>query len=370
MDTPDIPYKNLFREDYIKKNFPDFYNKLALKYPNIVNYKERVYLYIHGWNEPPRCPTCGNYKKYRNSPAGYGKYCDRTCINLEEKNRKTKKTKLERYGDESYNNRQKSKKTNLDKYGVTCTLVSESVKEKVQKTNIERYGVDNPFKSEVFQQKARNTKTKKYGEPNFSNPEKRRSTCLERYGADNAMKNTKIQEKFISTMRKKYGVRCAMLNQELKQKCTESIKNARSTGKYNETHKQNNSFNTSNIEREFEKYLIDLGIKYEYQYRSKEYPFECDFYFPDLNLYLEIQGTWTHGEHPFDENNPNDKKMVEFWKSKNTKYYNQAIYVWTNLDVKKRKLAETNNLNFLEIFSINLTEVIQQFEEYANRFNH
>lgn len=59
--------------------------------------------------------------------------------------------------------------------------------------------------------------------------------------------------------------------------------------------------------------------------------------------------TW---RHPFDENNVDDINKLNFWKSKHTSFYENAIEIWTERDVLKRKTANDNNLNYLEIFSI------------------
>lgn len=44
--------------------------------------------------------------------------------------------------------------------------------------------------------------------------------------------------------------------------------------------------------------------------------------------------------------------MLKLWKHKNTKFYQNAIYTWTCLDVKKRETAKNNNLNFFEFYTI------------------
>ena len=72
---------------------------------------------------------------------------------------------------------------------------------------------------------------------------------------------------------------------------------------------------------------------------------------PDLDLYIEYQGTWTHGLHPFNENNKEDIDKLNLWKSKNSKYYDNAINTWTIRDVNKRNIAKQNNLNWIEFFN-------------------
>ena len=52
----------------------------------------------------------------------------------------------------------------------------------------------------------------------------------------------------------------------------------------------------------------------------------------------------------FDKNNAEDLKLVEKWKLKNTKYYNNAIATWTIRDIEKYTTAKENNLNYLVFY--------------------
>ena len=151
----------------------------------------------------------------------------------------------------------------------------------------------------------------------------------------------------------KYGVENYSQTDECKQIVKEKMLN---------TKRKNKSFTTSKIEEQISVWLSNNSINYIRQYKSDLYPFACDFYLTDYDLYIEIQGTWTHGGHPFDENNDEDMKQLTIWRTKNTKFYNQAIYVWTDLDVRKRNIAKKNKLNYIELFSHNISELIIQFE--------
>lgn len=121
------------------------------------------------------------------------------------------------------------------------------------------------------------------------------------------------------------------------------------------TKSKNNSWNTSKLE---EKYYKSLLTKYNKddivrQYSSDDrYPFNCDFYIKSEDRFIEIQGTWTHGGHPFDENNPDDTMKLNEWveKSKTSPYYMSAIKVWTQTDVLKRNIAKKNNINIEFIY--------------------
>lgn len=86
-------------------------------------------------------------------------------------------------------------------------------------------------------------------------------------------------------------------------------------------------------------------------YKSEQYPYLCDFYVPELDLYIECHFFWTHGGHFFDKNNPEDLAIVEEWKSRNTNFYNSAIQNWTVRDLEKLECAYKNNLNYLVCWS-------------------
>ena len=72
-------------------------------------------------------------------------------------------------------------------------------------------------------------------------------------------------------------------------------------------------------------------------------------------------GSWTHGQHAFNEKNQDDIQILEKWKSKNSKYYNNAINTWTKRDVAKRKVAKQNNLNYIELW--NIEEVLNHIRQ-------
>ena len=91
------------------------------------------------------------------------KYGDENFSNPE----KTKETKLERYGDPTYTNREKSAQTCMERYGVDNGAKTEQAKNKARTTCLDRYGVDNYSKTESFQQKAQKTSIERYGVPYF-----------------------------------------------------------------------------------------------------------------------------------------------------------------------------------------------------------
>ena len=225
----------------------------------------------------------------------------------------------------------KVKQTCMDKYGVKWAAQSEEVREKMKQTNRGKYGVKCVFQSEEIKEKIK-------------------QTCMEKYGVENGGGSDVSIEKIKQTCMKRYNVTNYSYTDEFKEKNYQ-------------TKRKNNTFHTSSIEDRLYKWLVDNNINTIRQYKSELYPYHCDYYLPDYDLYIELQGTWTHGHHPFNENNPSDLNVIKFWESKNTDYYSGAIKTWTISDVMKRKTASKNNLNYLEIFSCDLNFCIKQIKE-------
>lgn len=120
------------------------------------------------------------------------------------------------------------------------------------------------------------------------------------------------------------------------------------------TKKQNNTFSFSKAELKVFQLLKTKFTSIERQYKSVKYPFKCDFYIPAEDLYIEFNGTWTHGKHPFDPASIDDQQRLEKLKekAKMSDYYKSAIRTWTITDPLKRKIAKDNNLNFIELWNI------------------
>ena len=85
-----------------------------------------------------------------------------------------------------------------------------------------------------------------------------------------------------------------------------------------------------------------------------------------MDLYIEYNGTWTHGGHWFDPSNSADLEKLAKWKAKNTKYYDNAIMTWTDLDVRKRKTAAENEIRYLVFWDMD--EVCSYVDEFLSNF--
>ena len=263
---------------------------------------------------------------------------------------------------------QKIKNTNLKKFGVEFPLQqlkkeNSEIYQKISQTCINKFGVDSPLKNKEVREKIKQTNIQKYGVDNlFKNDiikEKIKQTNIQKYGVDYLFKSNIIKEKIKQTNIQKYGVDNPLKNKEIWKK---SQDNRQISSK-------------SKLENNFLNYL---KLKYESddiitQYKSKEYPYYCDFYIKSINLYIEIQGHWTHNDHPFDINNLNDQLIMDIWRTKSLsdKYYKNALNTWTIKDVEKRNTAIQNNLNYLEIFGkTDLNKYIDIFENYIKNMEN
>ena len=317
---------------------------------------------------------------------------------------KIKQTCLKKYGVEHYSNRERAKQTCLEKYGVENPAQTKTAKEKYKQTCLEKYGVESFTQSNIQKEKSKQTKLErygdeyysnrkkavkntnynlikekakqtcleKYGDEYYSNREKAKQTCLEKYGVENPAQTKIAKEKYKQTCLEKYGVEHIWNISDKHIQCwnNNAIEHRKQTSikhygvdhpsksqivqnKINKIKRKNHTFNTSEQENKSYKLLKEKYDDAIYQYKSELYPYLCDFYIPSLDLYIECNYHWTHGNHPFNKDNNNDQLLLETWKQKNTKFYDNAIKTWTIRDVNKRNTVKENNLNYIEFWNIN-----------------
>lgn len=335
-------------ESYFVKRYPEFHNEINRKYPDDISFYEKLYWNIHNITTYPLCPICGdNRLHFHSRTKGYYANCSIKC---------------------SRNNPDVNKKredTNLKRYGAKNPFGGKTIQEKIRNTNLKKYGVEYPMQNASIQLKSEDTFMGKYGVRHYLESEegknkiiskmdesikKRDATNINRYGTTVPMRLDSIKDKKNSTCKDRYGVDHYTMTDEYKDRAYQSKK-------------EHGTFNSSSIEDDFARWLDDNDINYVRQYRSEKYPFNCDFYFPDEDMYFEINGTWTHGFHPYDPDSPEDQETLDIWKLKDTNYYDIAITVWTKSDPEKSEIAKRNGLNWKCIYSIDLDEIIRYFEE-------
>ena len=169
-----------------------------------------------------------------------------------------------------------------------------------------RYGVNTGFKLESMKQKSKQTKLERYGNEKYNNSTKAKLTSFNKYGVSNPAKSNKVQSKIKKTCLERYGVDNIWKSRKFK---LNHLSNSQKS-----MHKNGND---SSLEDLLENALISHNIKYEKQYNlDKRYPYFCDFYLPDTDLFIEINGYFTHNGHWFNKKNQNDLHTLEDWKEK------------------------------------------------------
>lgn len=291
---------------------------------------------------PPKChnKNCNNSVSWQKSLQKYSQYCSpkcrATCDDFKEKQRKNY---LEKYGVEhnfqSKTHKEKVKKTSMERYGVEHYSQNEKVQEKRIKTNIQKYGVEHHTKNKDFIDKQKQKNKEKYGV----------STNLL---FENIIKSRKEKNK------KNYGVEYLFQSEEIRNKAIEKRKSTESINKFKQTLNERydvNFISHINIPKESLKVLLDfekfkdlleiysphaaslkLGVDRNtiiryceiYKIIPKKYksaleidmalflnelgvffiqneknvisPFELDFYLPEYNLAIEMNGDYWHSD--------------------------------------------------------------------------
>ena len=312
------------------------------------NILEILYRIKHKIEVHPVCPICGAPTKLKNTTEGFRKVCSNRCTmkkcHSPEVKAKSSEEWKRKWGKENPEGntirRQKERETNLKKFGTEVAINNPEIKDKRKRTNEERWGSENVF-------------------GNLEVQEKIKETFNERYGVDWFIKSEEFKRKRIESSIEHYGTEYPIMSEEVKNKV------------FN-TKRKNGTFSTSSIEEKFYDFLLTIFkedvIKRNWN-KDPRYPWHCDFYIESLDLFIEIQGLWTHGDHPFDCTNEKDLNILETWKEKSLtrKFYRSAIKIWSEVDVLKRETAKKNHLNFLEVFSNDIEEAKSIFLKHRTR---
>lgn len=196
--------------------------------------------------------------------------------------------------------------------------------------------------------------------------DKRINTIIETYGSDAFTEITKRgaaacakktpEEKQQSNEKRKQTLAKKPIewHAELAQKISEQLQKPETIAKIYETRRKNKTFVSSKPEDQAYNQLVLLMGADDLirQYKDPRYPFACDFYIKSLDLFIELNLTWTHGQKKF-EQTAADIEKLQIWeeKAKTSKFYMNAIDTWTVRDPKKFKYAAQNNLNYFAAYT-------------------
>lgn len=184
---------------------------------------------------------------------------------------------------------------------------------------------------------------------------------IARYGTAHALKSDELKSKMIVTTESRYGAAWYNESNEAKSRNMRKYgsENYVQTEEFREKRlrslRNNKTFNSSKAEDVFYERLIRIFPDAIRQYSDERYPYACDFYIAGLDLFLELNLSWTHGGHKFDESSGEDAAKLATWESlaKSSRYYANAIETWTRRDPEKLEKARRNNLNYVTLYSKN-----------------
>lgn len=382
--------KILIKDDKILTNSIRKINKG--KYPNILEYlnsryndsdcmTETIRRIEYKLEERPVCKWCGGHVSFNGYHKGSMHYSACCCSSCHAKYTKDKRfeTNIKKYGRKNFGSAEKVKEYWISHYGVDNPAKTDFVKKKMRETNLRKYGFNCSSKSEIVKEKTKQTCLKRYGVEYAGQieeaKEKSKKTCLEKYGSEYYIgskdclektiefskqnynvdwftKSEEIKNKAKKTMLRRYGVEYSMQIPKNKEYMSYLMSSYEMQERRYNTMKRNHTFNSSSIEEEFFLYIKSRFPKVIRQYKDKNrYPYFCDFYIPELDYFIELQGYYTHGKHPFDPNSNEDLQLIEYYKKKYGEDC-QPITIWSIKDVEKRDCAKRNHLNFKEVWSL------------------
>lgn len=255
--TLDLPKSSNIKID-VKCDICNIQNSINF-YLYLKNTKDNTIIYT--------CKKCCSFKVKKTKLERYGNENYQNTL-------KIKKTKLEKYGDENYTNRLKSKDTCFDKYGVDNVSKSPDIKLKKIKTNVENWGVDNVFQSEIIKKSIKESIKKKYGVDYYLQSE----DCKSKYnkfcyslGVSHYSKSDDYRIKFEKTSFENWGFKTPLMHPDIKEKSKQTC-----LSKYGfENNMQNNIFSKLSTESYIKtRYIFFEKIGYNllsYDYNNSIY---------------------------------------------------------------------------------------------------
>lgn len=222
---------------------------------------------------------------------------------------KARATNMERYGGPAPTCNpavlKKREETNFERYGGPAPLCDESIKQKVRETNIERYGFDNPSKSPEIKEKIKQVHLERYGAENAG--------CLSSVTGNGSVPDEVAIARISKRNEYKSKLEANPKDRKLREEARififnnypfSTYKNLKFLGIYEES---GSPWTEELVES---KIIQPLEVNYIHNYRLEflRHPVtgkcrELDFFFPDHNLAIEVNGEFTHHdlkeEHQF-----------------------------------------------------------------------
>lgn len=243
----------------------------------------------------------------------------------------------------------------------SCSANSTLTKRKKQETQYQHWGTYHCYDSSIYQQQLFEKCGVRYHTDKSEVKQKRKETLLSNYGTTKLYSVPEIKSKIISTNFAKYGCSYIFQNEEFRQQSYEKMK-------------QNNKCGSSKQEDKIYEYLIQLGYNVERFYKCDRFPYVCDFYLVDYDIFVEYNGSQYHNGRPYQgtEEDLNELRQLQQKHNnriaktgKTTSQYQSIINTWTVFDVNKRNFAKEHNIALLEIYKAkNIEDLDRQIKEF------
>jgi hypothetical protein len=297
------------------KEMLKIFNEIPLKFHGKTK-SETIYRFLKNIDSALKC-ECGRDLTFVSYKKGYNEKCSE-CRYSDDRTKKIKKTKLQRYGNENFVNVEKAEQTKLERYGNENFVNVE----KAEQTKLERYGdkYPNKFGSENFKNSMINTYGVEHNTQIEGFFENRKNRCLEKYGVEHHMQIESIKKRVKETNIEKYGVENALLLESSRSKAVEALiekygadnpsKSKSIRKKTNETIRKNTYKKYSQlktVEALFnEDDYVNNNYKNKYTWRCKkcETVFEDDIFAgrpPRCPMCFPIMKYYSHGENEIAE---------------------------------------------------------------------
>lgn len=146
-----------------------------------------------------------------------------------------------------------------------------------------------------------------------------------------------------------------------------SVNSPEAIQKSKETKLKNHTYRVSKSEDKVYEQLVTILGKEDVirGYIDSRYPFNCDFYIPSKDLFIEYQGHQTHGNEPYDPTNLEHISQEELMMA-----HHIDTRTWTQRDPRKIELAKKNKIKLLLIYPRNDTYLIRDGKiENLHKFN-
>lgn len=254
---------------------------------------------------------------------------------------KSKQTKLERYGDENYNNRNKAKETNLMRYGFDNPIKCSEVKEKIKQTNLKRYGVENSSQSKEIKEKIKQSNKERYGGKSWQYVD----------FSDETKAILKSKEAFIEFLEsvEKNNRTVMNISKKLNIAYTTSAKYIHEYDCVNLI-----TYDRSECENDICTYMKQFASKLLLNDRQVIVPLEIDIFVPEFNFGIEFNGDYWHSEI-YKENNYHQDKSLKA-KENGTFIYHIFEHEWNDerkQEIIKSQLRNLCHRNEIKIYARN-----------------